>query len=72
MLLKRAGNMDNGTHLLLVEYATWDDYINADAHLDDVTRALLGRPRTDLASEVYFPLRDVIAREVYVHTPAGM
>jgi hypothetical protein len=72
MLLKRAGNMQDGTHLLIVEYASWDDYINADAHLDAVTRALFGRPRLDLAGEVYFPRRDVVAREAYTAVPAGM
>ena len=72
MLLKRAGAMENGTHLLIVEYASWEDYINSEQVLDDVTRRLFGRPRSELAAAEYFPRRDVISREIYLALPAGM
>jgi len=72
LLIKQAGNMENGTHLLIIEYASWDDYINADNALDQAARSLFGRSYPQLAAEEYMPLRDVIRREVYVAPPSGM
>ena len=72
LLVKQAGNMANGTHLLIIEYEDWDDYVNVDQALDEASRSLFGRPYAELAAEEYMPMRDVIRREIYVAPPGGM
>jgi len=72
LLVKQAGNMEDGTHLLIVEYANWDDYIHATEALDEASRALFGRPYNQLAAEEYMPLRDVIRRDVYLSPAPAM
>jgi hypothetical protein len=66
LLVKQAGNMANGTHLLIIEYANWEQYINADEVSDEAAMRLFGRPYTQLAAEEFMSMRDVIRREVYV------
>jgi hypothetical protein len=72
LLVKQAGKMEDGTHLLIIEYATWDDYIHAAESLDEASRSLFGRPYDQLAEEEYMPLRDVIRRDVYLSPPPAM
>ncbi len=69
MLIKQAGNMANGTHLLIIEYESWEDYINSDQAYDEASRSLFGRPYAELAAEEFVPMRDVIRREVYLAPP---
>ena len=70
LLVKQAGNMSDGTHLLIIEYESWDDYINVDPLFDQASRRLFGRPYLEVAEAEYFPRRDVIRRDVYV-APGG-
>ena len=71
-LVKHAGNMANGTHLLIIEYASWDDYINASDASDAASQSLFGRPYAELAAAEFMSKRDVIRREVYLDPPGSM
>ena len=71
-LVKQAGNMANGTHLLIIEFASWEDYANSDEAYDEASMALFGRPYTEVAAEEFVSMRDVIRREVYLAPPGGM
>lgn len=70
LLVKQAGKMEDGTHLLIIEYASWEDYINATENLDAAARSLFGRPYDELAAEEYMSLRDVVRRDVYLAPPS--
>ena len=72
MLIKQAGNMANGTHLLIIEYEDWDAYINVDQALDEASRSLFGRSYAEVAAEEFMPMRDVIRRDVYLAPPEAM
>ncbi len=72
LLVKQAGNMENGTHLLIIEYESWEDYVDGLQNLDEAARDLFGRSYSEIAAQEYMPLRDVIRREIYVAPPGSM
>jgi hypothetical protein len=69
MLIKQAGNMADGTHLLIIEFPSWEAYINSDQAYDEASNSLFGRPYAELAAEEFVPMRDVIRRDVYLAPP---
>jgi hypothetical protein len=71
-LVKQAEGTEDGSYLVIIEFASEDDYDNVSNALDEVSTSLFRRPYTEITAEEYAPLRDVIEREVYLSPPAGM
>ena len=75
---RHSGNQDeavhpaNGTHLVILEFEDWEDYINAGQALDEASRSLFGRSYAEVAADEYVPMRDLIRREFYLSPPESM
>ena len=72
LLIKHAGKMADGTHLLIIEYASWDDYIDATEASEEASQSLFGRPHAEVAAAEFVSKRDVIRRDVYLGPPSNM
>ena len=71
-LWKQAGDLTTGTHMILLEFESWDDYASFGASAERASRSVTGRPWADISAQEFVPLRQILRTEVYAAPPSGM
>ncbi len=70
-LAKSIGDTAEASHLIITIFEDWEAYSNFGQAADRASRALFGRPYSEVSGERFVPLRQQVRTEVYLSTGAG-
>jgi hypothetical protein len=70
-LWKQAGDLTEGTHLIVLDFESWEDYSGFGQAADAASRATTGRPWAVISEEEFVPLRELLRNQVFAAPPGG-